>query len=280
MKEFKLVKVLTHNIVMAQSDGKEYILMGKGIGFGKKDGDIIDILKIQTHYRIQNVRKMSEYQRLLDGTDENVIFATEEAISYAQEALGKQFNESIHISLLDHVNFAIYRYRNEISINDFFSDEYYRLYKNLYDIASVMIEMISESLEVSLPTYEVGAVMLHLHSAMKDGKVSTSALYAQIINESITFIKSELGVSFEDNPLGVSRFITHLKFALKRNEENLSLTNPIVDLLKSNYKESYQLSTQLGNLLEVKYGYTLNESEIGYIALHIYNIQHVSRKED
>lgn len=276
--EFMIVKVLTHNIVMAENDKLEYIILGKGIGFGKKEGETIDQAKIYTYYRIQDLSKMSAYEKIVSSTDESVLFATEEAIAYCEKKLSFKFDESIHISLLDHINFAIYRYHNNVSISNLFSSEYYLLYESLYTVSQEMINIINHLLDIKLPEYEIGALILHIHSAMQDDTVSTSALYAQIISDAALYLKVRMPDSFENNKLGVSRFMTHMKFALKRSDEKISLDNPIIELLKGNYKEAYQLSKEIAHLIDSKYGYNLPESEVGYIALHIHNIQSVSKK--
>ena len=39
----KILKVINNNVVSACDDkGKEIVVMGKGLGFGKKNGDILD----------------------------------------------------------------------------------------------------------------------------------------------------------------------------------------------------------------------------------------------
>ena len=52
---FKIIKVLNHNGVMAIdiATNNEYILLGKGIGFGKKVNDIVEKQKETQVYLLQ-----------------------------------------------------------------------------------------------------------------------------------------------------------------------------------------------------------------------------------
>lgn len=48
---YQVVKVLNNNVCMAKDDkGMECIVVGKGIGFGKRPGDIIEEDKLEKKY--------------------------------------------------------------------------------------------------------------------------------------------------------------------------------------------------------------------------------------
>ncbi len=49
-KEMYLVKALNNNTALIKDNTKEYIVMGKGIAFNKKEYDTIDQTKIETSY--------------------------------------------------------------------------------------------------------------------------------------------------------------------------------------------------------------------------------------
>ena len=43
----KILKIINNNVVSACDEkGKEIVVMGKGLGFGKKSGDILDELEM------------------------------------------------------------------------------------------------------------------------------------------------------------------------------------------------------------------------------------------
>ena len=45
----QIIKVINNNVISSEDDkGKEIIVMGKGIGFGKKAGEEIDETKIES----------------------------------------------------------------------------------------------------------------------------------------------------------------------------------------------------------------------------------------
>lgn len=47
----QIIKVINNNVISSEDDkGKEIVVMGKGIGFGKKAGEEIDETKIEKKY--------------------------------------------------------------------------------------------------------------------------------------------------------------------------------------------------------------------------------------
>ena len=50
-KNVKIKKVLNNNVVIAQNDNEETILMGLGLGFGKKAGEVVEDKKIEKIFR-------------------------------------------------------------------------------------------------------------------------------------------------------------------------------------------------------------------------------------
>lgn len=274
MKEFTIEKILTHNIILGSNEDKEFILIGKGIGFQRKPGGKISSDSVGSYYIIQNSDKLSEYEKIVLGTPDTVLLATEKAIKFAETKLDTVFDENIHISLLDHVNFALFRLENKLQVGSFLTDEYYLMYSDLYDIAYKMVEMINTDLNIELPHSEVGSIILHMHAALQKEKVSNTALYAQIIDFSLKFIQERLPKDITSNSVAKARLITHLKFAFKRIESGEVRQNPLVDVIKEKYPEVYQISADLSKEISDRFYVNLPESEIGYIALHVYNLQY------
>lgn len=273
MKAFQIIKILTHNILLATYESNEYILIGKGIGFQKKPGMLVQEEQISNYYIIQDMKKLSVYEKMVLDTPGNVLLATEKAIMLAEEELKKKFDESLHLSLLDHIRFALYRLENNVHVGSFLTDEYYLMYPDLYRISEKMTAIINQSMNVSLPVSEIGAIILHLHAALNQEKVSQTAINAQIIGAALDFIQENSSLNLENNHLAKARLITHLKFALKRSADQKMHDNPIVSVIEKDYPEIYQLSYSLAQVIEKRFMIRLSNSEIGYIALHLYNLQ-------
>lgn len=273
MKKYTITKVLNHNIVFATHETTDYILIGKGIGFQKKPGHLVIGGDVSSSYIVYDIEKVTQYENVVLSTQEDVVFSTEKAIQYAESELDHVFKESIHISLLDHINFSIYRMNNNLHVGSFLTKEYYLLYPKLYEISKAMVNIINDSLDVNLPESEIGAIILHLHAAIHEEEMSTLVLYTEIIDFSLNFIEERLVTINPNNEINKARLITHLKFALKRHELNQNLQNLMVDTIKEKYPTSFKIAKDLFNKLKALYAINFDDSEIAYIAMHIENLK-------
>lgn len=274
MMQYHVKRVLNNNIVQCHEKGKdnECILLGKGIGFQKKQGDIIDNEMIEKIYHIQDQKSLSKYEQLVKQSEEEVVAVVEDVIEKVGQRFGNQYSEYLHVTLLDHLNFSIYRYKNEVELHNIFLDELSIMYEQEYAFSKEMLAYINETLAISLPESEVGFITMHVHSALKNTKTSKTAFYSQIIGASMKFIEEQLDINLDPKSLERARLVTHLKFALERAKNNVSLSNPITESLKDTYPETCELARKLSIMVREEYGVELPEGEIGYLALHIQNI--------
>ena len=105
----------SNNIISAfDSSGKEIIVMGRGLGFGAKAGRTLDENRIEKVFRIKNQNLADQFKELLANMPLERVQISNEIISYAQEKLGLKLNQSIYVTLTDHLNFAIERHAQGI----------------------------------------------------------------------------------------------------------------------------------------------------------------------
>ena len=51
----EIVKILNHNTILVLKDNEEIIVMSKGIGFGKKQGEQVDVPRNAKQYKMTKV---------------------------------------------------------------------------------------------------------------------------------------------------------------------------------------------------------------------------------
>ena len=60
----QIEQVLNNNVVQALDNNVEYIVMGKGLGFQKKVGDLVDKEKIEKTFVLENTEAVEEWSRV------------------------------------------------------------------------------------------------------------------------------------------------------------------------------------------------------------------------
>ena len=100
-------KVINNNVISAYDENQqEVVIMGKGIGFKAHTGDAIDESRVEKVFRIENEKLSRQFQEILENIPLEHMQLTSDIITYAKKNLNVQLNQSIYITLTDHINFA------------------------------------------------------------------------------------------------------------------------------------------------------------------------------
>ncbi|WP_412056464.1 CAT RNA binding domain-containing protein, partial [Bacillus safensis] len=66
LASFTVDKALNNNVIIARHPSLgEVVLIGKGIGFGKKSGDVLDQDVFEKMFVLKNTKEQTEYKQLL-----------------------------------------------------------------------------------------------------------------------------------------------------------------------------------------------------------------------
>jgi transcriptional antiterminator len=277
---FTALKVLNNNVVMACDEKNlECIVVGKGIGFSKKPGDVIDE-RIEKVYYLQEKANVVKFSELLNNIRDEVIGISEELIAYAENVKGRKLNEHIHIALPDHIAFAIERIKGGIDIKNPFNQEISALYKDDYKIALRAIDLIKDRLNVRLPEDEAGFIALHLHAAFENSGVSVTMKNTRLVSELVKSIEDMIGRKIETDSIDYLRLITHLKFAVDRIERGMPISNELLLPIKRKFKKAYKIAASIAKHIGNSLGTNVPEDEIGYLAIHIQRLMNDMQKPD
>lgn len=139
----KIDKIINNNLVQSfDNNNKEVLIMGCGLGFGKKVGEVIDQSKIEKIYSIENKNYSNKLIDLLSDIPLEVIQTTNEIVSYARYSLGKKLNDNIYILLTDHINFAIERIHKGLQFKNALLWEIRRFYNHEFLIGKEALQII------------------------------------------------------------------------------------------------------------------------------------------
>lgn len=90
----------------------------------------------------------------------------------------------------------------------------------------------------------------------------------QMVIYAIDKIKNEYDIDFFRDGTLLKGLINHLYTSYSRYCLNVTLDNPLINLIKSKYIEAYNYSILFSKVFKEEYGISMTEEDIGYIALH------------
>lgn len=267
----KVVKSFNNNILLVREKGKEKILFHKGIGFGKKAGDLVEKgTVVEKIFIIEDKDNQRNFDEILSRVDTKLIALVEEVIAEITDELGEVLNENIHIGLVDHLFYAIKRLEDNEEIQNPFLVEIETLYGREFSMACRLANRIKEELGVDIPEGEKGFIALHIHSARNNGKLSNTIKYSFLSNSIIEHVEDRLNIEIDRKSLDYARFLTHIRFAIERIITDTKIKNDLIDVIKEKYQLSYKIADETKSIIcKVLTINNVPEDEVAYLAMHI-----------
>lgn len=271
-------KVLNNNaFISLDENGEEIIVMGKGIAFGKKGNQHVDLTNLK--FKVFSCKDKNINNKLIgivSDLPQEYILLTRKIISTFEKEYNKKLNEIINISLTEHIHGAIERYQSGIQIKNPLLMEIKRLFADEYEIGRRALEMIHQEFGIKFEEDEAGYIAYHIVNAELNNDMINIANITKIMQQVLTIIKYHFKVEFNEDSSTYYRFITHLKFFAQRilsdrvyEEEDTEL----FFILKEKYKKSYECVLKIKALIEQEYTYQLSIEEQLYLMIHIERIR-------
>ncbi|EPR27881.1 Transcription antiterminator, BglG family protein [Geobacillus sp. WSUCF1] len=239
----KIAKVINNNVISVIENGKELVIMGRGIAFQKRPGDEVDETKIEKVFKLDNKDLISKFKELLYEVPTEYIRIAEEIIQHAKEERNKKLNDIIYISLTDHIHFAIERHRQGIQIVNPLLWEIKRIYQDEFQIGKKALQIIQQRLRIDLPEDEAGFIAMHIVNAELNEQMGDVASMTKMIQDILTIVKYHFKIQLDEESLNYFRFLTHLKFFVHRllNQHLLNHEeHDLYELVKQKYCEAYE----------------------------------------
>ncbi|MDQ0226895.1 glucose PTS transporter transcription antiterminator GlcT [Metabacillus niabensis] len=272
---FIIKKSLNNNVLIVehQSYG-EVVLIGKGIGFGKKPGDVIEEDNIEKMFVLTNKKEQEQYKMLLTDIDDEMLEIIQDEIRYIAERVNHPLNEHIHIALTDHITFALKRLQQGMDIKNPFLLETKSLYPFEYELATDVIKRLNKRLNVQLPNGEIGFIALHIHSSITNKPLSEVNQYSQLISHLTDVIEESLKITVDRESVNYLRLVRHLRYTIERVNSGESLAEPekLSFLLKKEYPLCYNTSWKMIKVMQQVLKKPVYEAETVYLTMHLYRL--------
>ncbi|ATH93790.1 BglG family transcription antiterminator LicT [Bacillus glycinifermentans] len=274
----KIAKVINNNVVSVLDErDQELVVMGRGIAFQKKPGEMVDESRIEKIFRLDNKDISERFKTLLDEIPIEFMEMTEEIISLAKMRLGKKLNDSIYVSLTDHIHFAIERHKKGMDIKNALLWETKRLYKDEFAIGKEALLMIKNKTGIELPEDEAAFIALHIVNAELNEEMPNIVNITKVMQEILSIVKYHFHVDFDEESLHYYRFITHLKFFAQRLFSGSYMESKddfLFDTVKNKYRDAYGCTNKIKQYIEKEYGWKLTSEELLYLTIHIERVVH------
>lgn len=273
----RILKAINNNVVSAvDQEGREVIVTGKGIGFRALPGDLIPTPDIEKVFRMENQNLTEKLKDLFASLPMQHMRLSDTIITYATEKLGMHLNQSIYITLTDHISFSVKRFQQGHAFTNPLLMEVRRFYPQEFIIGQYALELIERELKVTMPVDEAASIALHIVNAEYDSPTMNQTLsITRHIQAILDVVKGFEDFDFDASSMDYERFITHLKYLTQRiyQPEAAVRTDPaFVVAIETIYPREAALSARLAAFIEQSTGHCLSPEERAYLTVHLKRI--------
>lgn len=266
---YRVKKVINNNalLIFDESTNQEVIFMGNGVGFNRKQDEIIDDIKNCKKYFMSDAIKYND-----DLVDPQYLEIASLILDEAEEKFD-YVNRTVLTSLADHIAFAIERIKSSMIISNPFTKDISLLYSDEHKIALKGRKIINEKTGIEINDDEVGYITLHIHSALDCDSVSQSMKMTVIINEALETLEKLCKIKIDKDSLSYSRLLIHLKYMFARLSKGERLNIDMDEYVCTNFPSSYEVAKVICDSIKKSCDFDIPFTEIGYLAIHIERIK-------
>jgi beta-glucoside operon transcriptional antiterminator len=268
-----ITKIFNNNVVTAvdKTTGEEMILVGSGVGYQAKRGQLVDPARVEKEFRLTG-RGRDGLSRVLVSLPYEILKLAGDISTHLRTAHGVVLPPTVEISLADHIWQSIRRLDEGIPLYNSMLWETKVTYPHEFTIALQILDIVARELDRRLPLDEAGFITLHLVNA---GMVTDSGHaynLGRALHDILNLVEVDLGVKPADGSASVARFLTHVKFVIQRLTQRRLFTGGFSDMFDARREhdaDGYRCAQRIGHYLQEKFGTEISDEELMYLMIHL-----------
>ncbi|MGL9729402.1 BglG family transcription antiterminator LicT [Enterococcus sp. DIV0756] len=270
----QIQKILNNNVVITTDQkNNEIIVMGRGLAFQKKVGDEIDEVAVDKTYRLTNSDLLHKFQELLEDMPITYVEIANDIIDEAKVTLKNPLNDSLYISITDHLYAAIQRVKEGVRVRNLLLWDVKRFFPDEFSVGLDAVRRIKDKFGIDLGEDEAGNIALHLVNAQTESDNEDAYMVAELMQEIIQITSYYFKVQLDEESVYFYRFTTHLRFFASRIMNRRQLSDETDDelllIIQKKYQNAYQCVERIADFIRKQYHYEMSNDEKLYLTIHI-----------
>lgn len=273
----RIKKVINNSILCAIDEkGNEMIVTGRGIGFQKKRGEFIDPDVVEKIYRMEGKAEQKKLRELVEQIPIEHLELTQRLVEEVKGQIKQPLNESLIVTLADHISFAIQRMEQGIAFNNPLSGAIMCYYPREFHLGQQCLKMIEQEYGVRLNEDEASFIALHIVNAELNTSMSEMHDMTRLMDGCVRVTEFYYRKKFDRDSLDFNRFTVHLRYLVQRLYQNKPLAEGtdesdvmFRELIKRNCKEHYECARRIAAYIESNFEKKVSDEEKVYLTIHL-----------
>ena len=259
---YRISKVLNHNTVIGihADDNQEYLVMGKGIGFGKKVSERFEVRDGDTVYSLQATSNRGSAKELATSIQPIYLEIANEILDEAEKVF-QNIDRAVLFPMADHLEYAVKRIQNHEQISNPLTDDIRVLFHLEYKTAECVRPILKERLGITIDDNEVGYISLAMQ-------------IARAVRECISHVEQVVNRPIDVMSLSYNRLMNHIRNMVARALQHEELKLNLNDYMEVKFPQAFQLAQTICDQVGKNLCCTISDAEVGYLAMHIERVVH------
>ena len=278
--KMRIKKLINNNILcVVDKKGNELIVTGRGIGFQRHRGEFVDPALVERTYRMEEKAEQKKLRELVEKIPIEHLALTEALIEHIKTQIPQKLNQSLLITLADHISFAIARKAQGVEFSNPLKGSIMCYYPTEYHLGQHCLKVVREQLGVALQEDEAAFIALHIVNAELNTNMSEMYDITNLIEGALSVVEYFYQRKFDRESLDFNRFVVHLRYFAQRLFQGKMMEDDqgehdvmFRQLIMKNCKEHYKCAQCIGDYVKNTYQKTLSEEELTYLTIHLKRI--------
>lgn len=270
-------QILNNNLVLTKnSAGEEIIVKGKGVGFQKSKGDVLDESRIEKIFTFDKSRQGRRFRSFISSIQAEFIDMADKIVDYALMQYDMKLSDSIYIALSDHLEGVYSRYQNGMQLPNGLLFDIQRMYRQEYDVGKFALQLLKQEKDMELRNDEAGYIAMHFINAQTDHDMEDIYIITKVVGEVLDLVQIHFGMVFNDEDYNYQRLQTHLKFFAQRllmGSLYYEQDDGLFEVIRERYPDVYACVLKIEKHIEDQYHYNMSKEEMLYLMIHIERVR-------
>ena len=268
----RISRIYNNNVALTVNHlGQEAVVIGRGIAFGKRKGQVVDSAAIEQTFVPERGMSGERLSLTLSEIPAEILSIATGLESRVRADGVLELSNSFIIPLADHLHYAVIRAREGVRVDYPLAPEVTLLYPRS------VIAAVHEHLQVQMDPGEAIPLPLHLVNAQfATADMSQAFRMTEVFAQVFEIIEASYERTLDPDSVSAARFITHLRYLFVRanregeSPEIDSVSQPsLLAALRADAPRAFACAQRVLLVLQMQLNHSLTQDELTYLTIHI-----------
>ncbi|MGT2963633.1 PRD domain-containing protein [Streptococcus acidominimus] len=272
---YRIVQPLNNNAALVKNEqGEQSVVMGMGVAFQKKKGDLVHAQKIEKVFSLKSSESKDHFFMLLKDVPLDFITVTYQVIDQLSQQYDYPIQDYIYVTLTTHI-YCAYKAVLDQTYQESKLPNMLQDYPIEYQIATEALAIFRQKILHDFPEDETGRIALHFINA-KGKKTEDPILKVETMQMVLSLVERELAANgilrTKENSKFYDRLMVHLTYFIRYSDKEHSGSSSLDQMaatMQLAYPKAYELGSRIHYMIANELGISPNEGEKMYIVLHV-----------